>query len=108
MNAFGTNNNERNPGLNFPMELMPYLGKKSDSDEFDGFLFLPSFRESIDNLVVETPKLAEELLWAIVVYGTENKDVAKTPAIKAIMASIRRTIDAGKDKHKRVLKKQST
>ena len=70
-------------------------------EEFEGFLFLPSFRESIDNLMEGTPQLAMELLWAIIIYGTQNKDIAESPAVKAIMASIRRTIDAGKEKRKK-------
>lgn len=67
-------------------------------DEYKGFLFLPSFRESYDELAKDDPELANELLWAIVVYGTQEEEVAEHPAIKAIMRSIIRTIDAGKDR----------
>ncbi len=77
------------------------------SKAFDGFLFLPSFRESIDNLMDATPDLASELLWSIIIYGTQNKEISCSPAIKAIMASIRRTIDAGKEKRDRRAKKES-
>lgn len=69
--------------------------------EYDGFLFLPSFRESYDCLVrageIETANL---LLRAIVSYGTENVIITDNPHVEVVMTSIRRTIDNQRKKYK--------
>lgn len=63
--------------------------------EYEGFLFLPSYRESYDCLIKGgEPELAALLLQAIVAYGTEGKIITDDPRVEIVMASIRRTIDA--------------
>ena len=76
------------------------------ADEYTGFLFLPSFRESIDSLAKADKELSMELLWEIVVYGTEHKEQSDNPIIQSIMQSIKRTIDAGGERRAKKLEKE--
>ena len=81
---------------------IPSFEMRDDPKKYDGFLFLPSFRESIDNLAEVSPELASDLLWAIIVYGTQDKEIATNPVVKASMASIKKSIKAGKKKRKAI------
>ena len=69
--------------------------------EYDGFVFLPSFRESYDCLVnAGENETATLLLKAIVSYGTESAIITNDPRIEIVMTSIRRTIDKQRIKYK--------
>ena len=75
-------------------------------EKYIGFLFLPSFRASIDSLAKADEKLAMELLWEIVIYGTERIETSDNPIIQSIMESIKRTIDAGEQRRAKKLEKE--
>ena len=101
--------NESDSNYNSTIQaLLQTVDTQESPDDYEAFLFLPSFRESIDNLAIDTPDIAMELLWTIVIYGTQHIDISKSPAVKASMASIRRTIDTGKKKYSKKNKKLST
>ena len=75
--------------------------KNDQRKEYDGFVFLPSYRESYDCLVnAGEYELANLFLQAIVAYGTEGEIITRDNRIEIVMASIRRTIDAGRKNYK--------
>ena len=76
----------------------------SNKSQYDGFLFLPSYMESYQAFVKSGDKeLADLLLMSIVVYGTTGEIYTDHPIVEAVMASIRRTIDNGREKRKKSL-----
>lgn len=57
----------------------------NESSDYQGFLFFPSIRQSIDALPA---KQGRELLWAVTVFGTERKIIPCTKAVRSVLLSI--------------------
>lgn len=57
----------------------------NDALDYQGFLFFPSIRESIDALPT---RQGRELLWAVTVFGTERKIIPCTKAVHSVLLSI--------------------
>jgi hypothetical protein len=72
--------------------------KQNNYEELDGFLFLPSFRESYEIFREQSEELGNEFLREVIYYGTEGRSVSQNPSIRAIMCSVIKTIDKGKAK----------
>lgn len=82
--------------------------KRPEKKSYDGFLFLPSYRESFDCLIkAGEHELAALLLQAIVAYGTEGEVITDDPRVEIVMVSIRRSIDSQRKNYneKKLLRK---
>lgn len=89
---------EPQPPFQFPT---PSKAPTFGSDDWTNFMFLPSFRESFDYLVLSGHvDLAYKFLETVVVYGTEGIDITDDPLVAVAMAQAKRVIDKYRDKVK--------
>ena len=64
--------------------------------KIEGFFFLPSYLESYEAFMrTGNKELAREFLDSVIAYGTERKRITDNPLVRAVMASVEKTIDAG-------------
>lgn len=85
------------------------LGTISEENGKEGFLFLPSYLESYECFkATGDEKLAHLFLDAVIAYGVEQKRITDNPSIRAVMASIERTMDASRKKREQKKQKKST
>ncbi len=74
----------------------------------EGFLFLPSYLESYECFKATGDKeLAYLFLDAVIAYGVEQKRITDNPNIRAVMASIERTMDASRKKREKARQKKA-
>lgn len=74
----------------------------------EGFLFLPSYLESYECFKdTGDEELAHLFLDAVIAYGVEQKRITDNPNIRAVMASIERTMDAGRKKREQKKQKKA-
>lgn len=71
----------------------------NEEPEREGFLFLPSYLESYKCFkATGDEELAHLFIDAVIAYGVEQKRITDNPNIRAVMASIERTMDASRKK----------
>lgn len=75
------------------------IGAQETNQNVIGFTFLPSYMEAYEILAAEG--LGEEFLRAVVMYGITGKDISESSGVRAIMTSIRPSIDTGRRKYLR-------
>lgn len=78
----------------------------NNAPEREGFLFLPSYLESYECFKAADEKLAYLFLDSLIAYGVEQKRITDNPNIRAVMASIERTMDASRKKREQKLQKK--
>lgn len=89
---------EPQPPFQYPT---PSKAPTFGADDWTGFNFLPSFRESFDCLVLSGHiDLAYKFLETVVIYGTEGVDITEDPLVAVAMAQARPVIDKYRDKYK--------
>lgn len=77
------------------------------ASDWTGFMWLPSFRESFDYLVMAGHEdLAYKFLEAVMIYGTEGVDITDDPLVAVAMAQAKRVIDKYRNKFKKDKKAQ--
>ena len=70
--------------------------------EYKGFVFFPSIRQSIEAL---SAKQGKELLWAVMIYGTEKNIIPCTKGVRAVLLSIIPNIDSQEIRYNKRAKK---
>ena len=73
-----------------------------------GFLFYPSYAESYEAFKKSGDiELAHLFIESVIAYGTEGKEITNNPLICAVMASVKRTMDASEIKRKETLRRKA-